>query len=232
MDETIVQQTTTEEQVTQDVITETPTTDVVEENNNSEIVTENVPDENKTEEVVETKEATAPALTQEQLETKLREYEVKEQEALELRNRLGIEDDSNFYLDSVEASIDNQAQQKWIKLCNTFGVDYTPNGIDKTSEELLNKDPKAYYQWKAEGEKLFQEVQSGKGQVREARMNQGISEFVTQNKGILEASPVVNHLVSNFIKENYTTMTNPQQQLSSWQCITYLSVTLHRFNTA
>jgi len=214
MDETIAQAPTVE-QVTQDVITETPATDVVEENNNSEIVTKNVPDEITTEEVVETEKPTTPVLTQEQLEAKLREYEVKEQEALELRNRLGIEDDSNFYLDSVEASIDNQAQQKWIKLCNTFGVDYTPNGVDKTSEELLNKDPKAYYQWKAEGEKLFQEVQSGKSQIREARISQGVGEFVNQNRAILEASPVVNQLVGNFIKENYNTMTNPQQQLSS-----------------
>ena len=82
-------QTIPDEQVTQEVITETPQDSAVEENSDSEIVTQKVPDEDKTGEVKEdtTSEKTQPALTQEQLEAKLKEYELKEQEALELRNR-------------------------------------------------------------------------------------------------------------------------------------------------
>lgn len=214
-------------QVAQDVITETPPPVVVEENNNSEIATENATDVNnnppeivdpnaeKPAEVPPADGDKPPVLTQEQLEAKLKEYELKEQEALELKTRLNIQnaDPENIHLDTIEATLDNQAQQKWLQLCNQYGVDYTPQGIDKSMEELLAKDPKSYYEFQARGEKLYKDITAQKSEVRATRVNKEIGSFIEANKPILENSPIVSQLIGNYIQENYNNLQNPSQEL-------------------
>lgn len=225
------------QQVEQGGITQTPPT-MVEENNTPAISTENVTD-------VINESAGAPVTsdkldgdtlppegestdakevltlqTQDEAETlkaKLAEYELKEQEALELRNRLGIKDTNTeaIHLDTVEATIQNQAQQQWITLCNKFGVDFSPENVDSSSKALLEKDPKAYYEFKAEGENLYRDVQFKREQIQTTRTNHEINSFVQENQPLIENSPVVKMLVSDYIQNNGMNMVNPKQELGN-----------------
>ena len=82
---------------------------------------------------------------------KLKEYEVKDNELNELRNRLGSQapqDNTIFQARQQLAMVENLAQQEYIKLCNEYGVDYRPDMIDKSSQVLKEKDPQAYYDLK------------------------------------------------------------------------------------
>lgn len=225
------------QQVGQGGITQTPPV-VVEENSTPAIPTENVTDiitdpvgdpatdvESGGDAIPSENEATdakeppvAPAQDEaEVLKAKLAEYELKEQEALELRSRLGITDTNTeaIHLDTVEATIQNQAQQKFIQLCNKFGVDYSPEKIDASSQALLEKDPKAYYEFKAEGEYLYRDVQAKRDQIKITRTNHEINSFVQENQPLIENSPVVKMLVSDYIQNNGMNMVNPRQELGS-----------------
>ena len=67
----------------------------------------------------------------------MKEYEVKENELTELRNRLGSEaprDNLIFGAQRELAIVENQAQQDYIYLCNKYGVDYALK-----SKEIRNK---------------------------------------------------------------------------------------------
>lgn len=212
---------TPSEEVVPDAITETPQPFAVEENNSSDIPTEN-PTDNDTPpaEAIESEEGgkkDQPALSHEQLEAKLKEYEIKEQEALELRERLNIQNDSieSVHIDNIEATIDNKAQQGWIKLCNEYGVDYSPNGIDQSMQVLLEKDPKAYYEFKSRGESLYNSVSAQKKEIRDTRLGRDLGMFVEANKPILENSPAVRQIVDNYIQQNYSNMSdNAVQELN------------------
>jgi hypothetical protein len=223
---------TTSEQVAQGSITQTEP--LVQENNTPDIATENVADINNVEPPVsdvvnpedvtlaedkatDLKEAPTPSttLTPEQMEAKLKEYEIKEQEAFNLKQRLGIKDvdTNNVHLDTIEATIDNRAQQAWIGLCNKYGVDYTPEGLDKSSQELLAKDPRAFYEWQSQGKELYQTVEAQKSEIHSTRVNHEIGSFVEANRAILDNSPIVKQIIGNYIQENFSSLTHPQEQL-------------------
>jgi hypothetical protein len=209
-----------------DIIAETPPAQVeqggltetqlpVEENITPETSTENGGDDNnkevKPEEPPVDQEPTVDRAT---LEAKLREYELKEQEANELRDRLGIEDDGNFHLDSLEASLDNQFNRQWIMLCNKYGVDHTEAGAQTSLKELEQRDVRAYYEFKEAGKELLSQTEAQRGQIRATRISSSVSEFVKENETILQASPVVNNLISNYLQTNAETLVNPKEQLN------------------
>lgn len=221
------------QEVVADGITQTPQTNV-EENNIADNTTQNTTDnienvadvlspvetdgvtntpEDNTTDVKE--EATAP--TVEQLQDRLREYELKEQETANLKARLGIEESQqpeSLQLDTIEATIDNRAQQNWIQLCNRYGIDYTPQGIESSSKQLLEKDPKLYYEFMASSKELYNNVESSKAQVKQTKNNYEVNQFVSQNKAILDNSPVVSQVISNYLEQNYNSMVNPLQELN------------------
>ena len=223
-------------QVEQGSITQTPPT-MMEENNTPAISTENVTDSNientegdlsgvksdgdintpddKSTDIKNDSDA-SKEITLDEAKTKLKEYELREQEALDLRARLNIDTPThNPHLDTLEATVDNMAQQSWIKLCNEFGVDYTPEGIEKSQAELLEKDPKAFYKFQALGERLYQDVETKKAEIHATRVNHEIESFVENNKPILESSPVVSQLIGDYIQDNIYSMRNPSQELNS-----------------
>jgi sulfur relay (sulfurtransferase) DsrC/TusE family protein len=100
-------------------------------------------------------------------------------------------------------------------LCNKFGVDFSQENVEASSKALLEKDPKAYYEWKAEGEYLYRDVQSKREQIKTTRANYEISSFVQENQPLIENSPVVKMLVSDYIQNNGLNMVNPKQELGS-----------------
>lgn len=214
---------TTNEQIGQVADTDnTQTQDInLEENNSSDLTTTTEPTDNNnadaTTEVTTTTvaDATSTQPNVDELQSRIKEYELRDEEAQRIRDRLNLpkSDPNLLHYDTIEAQINNQSQQQWIELCNRFGVDYTPQGIDKSCQDLEAKDPKAYYQFKAEMDRFANQVTSNKSAIANERKNYEIGSFYNQNKDLLEGSPVVKQMVSNYIQQNYNNMQAPAQEL-------------------
>lgn len=135
---------------------------------------------------------------------KLKEYEVKDNEINELRQRLGVpetQDNVVFQANQELAMFENQAQQEYIKLCNKFGVDYRADKIDASGKELLEKDPKAFYQLRYELENLTNRVNAKREQVQSFIANRDMNIAIERNRQVLDVSPVMKNHVNNLIKE-------------------------------
>lgn len=135
---------------------------------------------------------------------KLKEYEVKDNEINELRQRLGVpetQDNVVFQANQELAMFENQAQQEYIKLCNKFGVDYRADKIDASGKELLEKDPKAFYQLRYELENLTNRVNAKREQVQSFIANRDMNMAIERNRQVLDVSPVMKNHVNNLIKE-------------------------------
>lgn len=135
---------------------------------------------------------------------KLKEYEVKDNEINELRQRLGVpetQDNVVFQANQELAMFENQAQQEYIKLCNKFGVDYRADKIDASGKELLEKDPKAFYQLRYELENLTNRVNAKREQVQSFIANRDMNMAIERNRQVLGVSPVMKNHVNNLIKE-------------------------------
>lgn len=135
---------------------------------------------------------------------KLKEYEVKDNEINELRQRLGVpesQDNLTFQANQELAMFENQAQQEYIRLCNKFGVDYRPDKIDASGKELLEKDPKAFYQLRYELENLTNNVNAKREQVQSFLAQRDMNLAIERNKQVLDVSPVMRNHVSHLIKE-------------------------------
>lgn len=191
----------------------------LEENNTSDLTTETkepADNDNATDTQTTTPVATTTEPSVEQLQSRLKEYELRDEETLRIRERLNLpnSDPQLLRYDTIEAQIDNQSQREWIALCNKYGVDYTPQGIDKSSQDLEAKDPKSYYQFKAEVDRLANDINYRKSAITGEKKNYEITAFYNQNKAILDGSPLVKQLVSNYVQQNFQQMKNPQAELN------------------
>ena len=158
-----------------------------------------------------------PVPTVEQLQAKLQEYELKEQERNQLKQRLSINDETpdELQLSTIEATIANRGQSEFISLCTKYGVDFTPEGIEKSAEALKERDPKAYYEFVYSSDRLKERIDSEQMQVHSTKINHEISNFYQANKPLIEASPVISKIVEGYIKENYSNMVNPTVELNN-----------------
>ena len=134
---------------------------------------------------------------------KLKEYEVKDNELNELRNRLGSQapqDNTIFQARQQLAMVENLAQQEYIKLCNEYGVDYRPDMIDKSSQVLKEKDPQAYYDLKYK----LNNICEVEGFVNRYELNNAIE----RNRKIFDTSPAVSTVMDGLLKEGFVTAAN------------------------
>lgn len=135
---------------------------------------------------------------------KLKEYEVKENELNELKQRLGTntqQDNLIFGAQQELIKLENQAQQEYIRLCNKYGVDYRPEHIDKSSQELQEKDPKAFYELRYELNELCKDVDAKRNQVNTFIEQRDIGLALERNKQVFEASPAIKQVVNTLIQE-------------------------------
>lgn len=135
---------------------------------------------------------------------KLAEYEVKEKEVEELRNRLGVKDNQDDLIFNAQrqmAIIENQAQQEYIKLCNQYGVDYRPEMIDKSAEELKAKDPQAFFDLKYKLLDLTNGLNAKKTEIENFIATRDISLAMEKNKTVFEASPAIRNVIQELVKE-------------------------------
>lgn len=216
----------TDTQVAQENITETQPETLVEENNIQETATENATDNNNDstgEELVQQEQevqevTTTPEQTIEELTSKLKEYELRDQDINKLKERLNLNYDTPeaTQLTTIDATIDNQAQQRFISICNKFGVDYRPEAIDASAKELESKNPQEYWRLRNELDTLDREVSSQKQYVQHQKVNYEVSNFVNKNGDFINNSPVTQQLLNGYIQGNINNMVNPQAELGNF----------------
>lgn len=154
---------------------------------------------------------------EEQLKAKLAEYELKEQEIINLKERLGLSQDvptEAVELQNVEATFENQAMAEWTRLCNKYGVDTSQNGFDQSVVQLKEKDPKAYYEFEAQAERLSNTVVAKKQQIVAQRNMFGVRQALAPHKDLIQNSPAVAEIVNGYVQANLTNMQNPTAEIN------------------
>ena len=142
---------------------------------------------------------------------KLKEYEVKDNELNELRNRLGSQapqDNTIFQARQQLAMVENLAQQEYIKLCNEYGVDYRPDMIDKSSQVLKEKDPQAYYDLKYKLNNICDGLEAKRNEVEGFVNRYELNNAIERNREIFDTSPAVSAVMDGLLKEGFVTAAN------------------------
>ena len=139
---------------------------------------------------------------------RLAEYEVKEKELNDLKGRLGvqdtIQDNQVFSAQQQLAIVENQAQQEYIRLCNEYGVDYRPDKIDASGKELLEKDPKAFYELRFKLEGLNNQIEAKRNEVETFIKQKDISSAVMRHQQVFNVSPATKNVVNHYIQQGCT----------------------------
>lgn len=139
---------------------------------------------------------------------RLAEYEVKEKELSDLKDRLGvketIQDNQIFSAQQQLAIVENQAQQEYIRLCNQYGVDYRPDKIDASGKELLEKDPRAFYELRYQLEGLNNQIEAKRQEVETFVQQREFNAAFERNKQVFDASPAISRVVKEYIDAGAT----------------------------
>lgn len=154
--------------------------------------------------------------TIEELQSRLKEYEVREEEDRMIREQLGISDiDQRTYdLMNIDQQIVNEGKQYYLRLCNKYGVDANPNNIDASVEELKKTDPAKAYEFQREFENLGQQVEQKRNLVQQQNSMYEINKFSNDYGQILNASPALYNIMSEYI-QSYGNTSNVYEQLQN-----------------
>lgn len=139
---------------------------------------------------------------------KLKEYELNNQEIQNLRNRLGVQPEEDNLIFSAKqqlAVVENQIQQEYIKLCNSYGVDFRPDKIEESAEVLKQNDPKAYYELEYKLRGLSEIVNNKRSEVDYFIWQRDTEMALARNQKILNASPAINRIVQSYISQGAVT---------------------------
>ena len=211
-----------ETNVVENSVVENSTPENVVEENAQVDTTENEVVDGETQEVVneQPQEVETPVEAQQQtediehLKKQLEEYRLRDEEINQLSERLGtnkIQDVQIFKANEQLDILDNQAQQAYINLCNQFGVDYRPDKIEASANELKAKDPQAYYDLNYRLGQLDSTVTKQRQQVQEFIRNREIAISLDKYRNILTASPALNQQLNSYLQASNTA--NPTQDI-------------------
>ena len=161
------------------------------ENSNGEQVTEN-----------QTTESTTQEPTVEQLQARIKEYEVREEEDRKLRETLGIQnvDQQTFNLMNMDQQIVNVGKQQYLRLCNEYGIDANPAKIDASVKALKESDPAKGYEFERKFEQLGNEVVSRRQAVQQQNAYYEVSKFQNDYNQLLNASPALNNVMAQYVQ--------------------------------
>lgn len=171
-----------------------------------ENVNEGAPVENGNEQVEEndtqTTESTEQQPTVEQLQARIKEYEVKEEEDRKLRETLGIQDvdQQTFNLMNIDQQIVNVGKQQYLRLCNEYGIDADPSKIDASVKALKETDPAKGYEFERMFEQLGNEVTSKRHEVQRQNAIYEVSKFQNDYNQILNASPALTNVMAQYVQ--------------------------------
>lgn len=145
---------------------------------------------------------------------RLAEYELKDKELNDLKGRLGVEanipDNQVFSAQQQLAIVENQAQQEYIRLCNEYGVDYRPDKIDASGKELLEKDPKGFYELQFKLNGLNNMLEAKRQEVNTFVQQREFNLVYEQNKQIFETSPAISRAVKKYVDAGLATPADVQ----------------------
>jgi hypothetical protein len=161
------------------------------ENGNGEQVEEN-----------QTTESTTEQPTVEQLQAKIKEYEIRDEEDRKLRETLGIQDvdQQTFNLMNMDQQIINVGKQHYLRLCNEYGVDADPSKIDASVKALKESDPAKGYEFERRFEQLGNEVVGRRQAVQQQNAYYEVSKFQNDFNPILNASPALTNVMSQYVQ--------------------------------
>lgn len=198
----------TTQQVTSDEGTKTQDTPVPEENTSESNVTENPTepvenaDNNPPQE--EGSNQTQPVDTKEldELRARLKEYELRDNEIKELGQRLGTDKAGDVKILQARTQLDilnNQATQEYINLCNYYGVDYRPDKIEASAQELLKNSPEAFVQLQFKLNKLNEDTTSKRTEIQNYIHQAERTNALAQYKDVLNASQAMGTAMNMFL---------------------------------
>ena len=201
--------TTTAASETQSVITAPEENTTVSQDpqvTTQETTDETNPVENGNEQIEEnntqTTESTEQQPTVEQLQARIKEYEVKEEEDRKLRETLGIQDvdQQTFNLMNIDQQIVNVGKQQYLRLCNEYGIDADPSKIDASVKALKESDPAKGYEFERRFEQLGNEVTSKRHEVQRQNAIYEVSKFQNDYNQILNASPALTNVMAQYVQ--------------------------------
>ena len=142
--------------------------------------------------------------TVEELQKRIEQYELKEQEDRMLKEQLGLGDvDSQTYnYMNIDQQIVKEGKQVYLRLCNEYGVDANPANIDKSVEELKQTDPAKAYEFQRRFENLSDEISSRRQVVQQQNAVYEVSKFANDYSQLLQAAPALENIVEQYV-ENY-----------------------------
>ena len=136
---------------------------------------------------------------------RLAEYELKDKELADLKGRLGVQDtfqdNQIFSAQQQLAIVENQAQQEYIRLCNQYGVDYRPDKIDASGEELREKNPQAFYELRYKLEGLNNQIEAKRNEVETFIRQKDIQSAMIRNKQVFDISPATRNVVKHYMEQ-------------------------------
>lgn len=144
-----------------------------------------------------------PQPTVEELQAKLNEYQVREEEDRALRERLGIQDvdQQTYNLMNIDQQIVNEGKQVYLRLCNEYGIDANPDKLDASVQELMKADPAKAYEFQRKFDSLSNEVISRRQEVQTQNAIYEANKFEQEYHPLLEASPALSNIMKEYVSQ-------------------------------
>ena len=140
-----------------------------------------------------------------ELRRQLDEYKLKEEELLNLSQRLGTDKQGDTQIAAAYQQLEivnNQAQQAYIQLCNEFGVDYRPDRIEASAKELLEKNPQGYYDLQYRLNQLDTIVENKRAEVGNFIYHRQLQAANNKYANVLNASPAMKEALNAYMGVN------------------------------
>lgn len=148
------------------------------------------------------------------LKQQLEEYRLRDEEVRQLSERLGTNKVPDVQIFEAQRNLDildNQAQQAYITLCNQFGVDYRPDKIETSANELKAKDPQKFYELQNRIEKLDNLVTQKRNEAKQFIRQRELNLALAKHQQILNASPMLQQQLNSYLRN--ANIDNPMQQI-------------------
>lgn len=160
---------------------------------------------------------TPPQPTVEELQAKLKEYEVKEEEDRLLREQLGLGDldQQTYNYMNIDQQIVNEGKQVYLRLCNDYGIDANPEKIDASVQQLKQTDPAKAYEFERRFEQLGREVEAKRQAIQQQNAIYEINKFEQDYSQLLQAAPALNNIMAQYVQTYGGNTSNMYGQLKS-----------------
>lgn len=215
------------EEITNTVTNETQTAPVVAEENTvanqepqvtaPENTNEQPPVENSNQEEVNENQEQQKQPSVEELQSKLKQYEVREEEDRMIREKLGLSDvdQQTFNYMNIDQQIVNEGKQAYLQLCNEYGISADPDKIDASVEALKQTDPRKAFEFEKRFEQLGQNVEYRRNVVQQQNAMYEVNKFSHDYGELLDASPAISNVLKEYISMYGGSGSNMYGQLKS-----------------